>query len=207
MRLLSGAQSASSRRFGGRSAPGQPHSGCTGGRGRPAPEPTPSLTATPLVASAAARPTPAPYVGLAERRDHHWLLRPVADEHNDVVARFYPYGSRQDGSYPVHHGVEFVNPLGTPVRAVADGEVVVAGGDQLDVLGARDNTAWPSCFSTARWMASRSMRCTATSQSHAWGGAACGRRADHRAGRPDGAAEAPHLHFEVRVALTTISTR
>lgn len=167
-----------------------------------APEPTPSLTATPLVAGAVARPTPAPYVGLAERRDHHWLLRPVADEYNDVVARFYPYGSRQDGSYPVHHGVEFVNPLGTPVRAVADGEVVVAGGDQLDVLGARDNFyGLAVVLKLDRTLDGEPIYALYGHLSEPRVGVGQRVAAGQTIGLvgQTGAAEAPHLHFEVRV--------
>lgn len=104
---------------------------------RPTSTPPPT---TPTAVPPTPRPTPAPYVGLAERLDHYWMIRPVAaGAVSDSVARFYPYGSRQDGSYPVHHGVEFVNPMGTPVLAVADGEIVMAGGDQLRVVGARDD--------------------------------------------------------------------
>lgn len=105
------------------------------------PAPTKAATLTPTAASASLslRPTPAPYVGPAQREDHYWLARPIGPEDNDIVARYYPYGARQDGSYPVHFGVEFVNPLGTPALAVGDGEVVVAGSDQTTVYGARDN--------------------------------------------------------------------
>ncbi|MBN1935288.1 MAG: M23 family metallopeptidase [Anaerolineae bacterium] len=49
--------------------------------------------------------------------------------------RFYPYGSTGQGQYPVHHGVEFVSPVGTPVWAVANGTVVVAGTDRLTSWG------------------------------------------------------------------------
>jgi murein DD-endopeptidase MepM/ murein hydrolase activator NlpD len=48
--------------------------------------------------------------------------------------RFYPYGATGQGHYEVHHGVEFVNPYGTPLVAAADGTVVVAGTD--------DEAAW-----------------------------------------------------------------
>lgn len=46
-----------------------------------------------------------------------------------LVDRYYPYGSTATGYYPIHHGVEFVNPIGVPVLAVANGKVVVAGDD------------------------------------------------------------------------------
>ena len=90
---------------------------------------SPSSTTIP-----AATPTESPTpVGI----DHYWLQRPIGPDGNDQVDRFYPYGSRGDGSYPIHHGVEFVNPMGTPIRAVADGTIVVAGEDRTEVHGAR----------------------------------------------------------------------
>lgn len=55
------------------------------------------------------------------------------------MARFYAYASRADGTYPIHHGVEFVNDLGTPALAVAPGTVIVAGDDLTEVYGARTN--------------------------------------------------------------------
>ena len=93
--------------------------------------------AEPLVPTA----TPSPRATIkpvdAIRRDHYWLQRPIAPPGEDRVARFYPYGSRMDGSYPVHYGVEMVNPEGTPVLAPASGVVVVAGTDDQQVYGAR----------------------------------------------------------------------
>jgi len=68
--------------------------------------------------------------------DHYWLRRPISPEANDWVARFYPYASRADGTYPIHHGVEFVNPMDTPILAVAPGTIIVAGDDHRDVYGA-----------------------------------------------------------------------
>ena len=76
-----------------------------------------------------ATPTPAPV-------DHYWLERPIAASGNRRVDRYYPYASRGDGSLPIHHGVEFVNPMGTAVLAPADGTVVFAGTDTTQVFGA-----------------------------------------------------------------------
>ncbi|MFO7698203.1 MAG: M23 family metallopeptidase [Anaerolineae bacterium] len=98
----------------------------------------PSSTLDPGILST---PEPAPSATLkpmdALRRDHYWLERPIAPPGENRVARFYPYGSRMDGSYPVHFGVEMVNAAGTPVLAPASGVVVVAGSDDQQVYGAR----------------------------------------------------------------------
>jgi len=84
---------------------------------------TPTITATPT-------PTPPP--------DHYWLRRPLGPDAVDrSAARFYPYGSRGDGTYFLHHGVDMVNPMGTQVLAAADGTVVVVGDDLNEVYGAR----------------------------------------------------------------------
>lgn len=81
----------------------------------------PWSTATPVPARAAERP---------------WLGRPVpAQAANIGPDRFYPYGATGHGRYPPHHGVEFVNPAGTPALAVAEGTIVVAGSDDLEVWG------------------------------------------------------------------------
>lgn len=98
----------------------------------PTSQPSPTLTAT-------LAPSPTATPEQLEPQDHYWFLRPVDTDYHDRVSRVYPYGSRLDGSYPIHHGVEFVNPMGTPLRAVADGVVEVVGGDQTTVYGARDD--------------------------------------------------------------------
>ncbi|MHB1318748.1 MAG: M23 family metallopeptidase [Anaerolineae bacterium] len=86
------------------------------------PEPPPAATLKPVDAL---------------RRDHYWLERPIAPPGESRIARFYPYGSRMDGSYPVHYGVEMVNAGGTPVLAPASGVIVAAGSDEQQVYGAR----------------------------------------------------------------------
>lgn len=103
----------------------------------PVPSDAGVILAEPLLPTA----TPSPRATIKPvdtiRRDHYWLQRPIAPPGEDRVARFYPYGSRMDGSYPVHYGVEMVNPEGTPVLAPASGVVVVAGADDQQVYGAR----------------------------------------------------------------------
>ena len=67
--------------------------------------------------------------------EHAHLIRPIGDTADARPDRFYPYGSTGQGRYPPHHGVEFVYPVGTPVLAVADAVVVVAGSDNYTLVG------------------------------------------------------------------------
>ena len=64
-----------------------------------------------------------------------YLIRPISGEYRTTIDPFYPYASTKGGILDAHHGVEFPNAFGTPVRAAADGEVIFAGKDDLDVLG------------------------------------------------------------------------
>lgn len=61
---------------------------------------------------------------------HFILQRPILPPANNLVDQTYLYGSTANGTRDPHHGVEFVNPSGTPVYAAADGRVVYAGPDQ-----------------------------------------------------------------------------
>lgn len=111
--------------------PGQEPSGSVVERDDPVATPTPEwLSPTP-------RPTVTRRPPDEARRDHYWLERPIAPPGNASPMRFYPYASRMDGSYPIHHGIDIVNPAGTPVLAPASGVVVVAGDDDTQVYGAR----------------------------------------------------------------------
>lgn len=120
--------------------------------GTPTPSPTATFTATATrtpTASATATlsptttPTPTPTATATAipkqppvtLSGHFWLSRPISPEFNDWVAHFYPYGSTADGQYPIHHGVEFVNDTGTPIQAVAPGQVIVAGPDSDQAYG------------------------------------------------------------------------
>jgi len=57
------------------------------------------------------------------------LQRPIAAPDQDTIDPSYRFGSSQGQQRDPHHGVEFLNPLGTPVLAAQDGRVVVAGDD------------------------------------------------------------------------------
>lgn len=94
--------------------------------------PTPSSTATPS-SSPVSAPSPTPQSPVSS--DHLWLDWPIDQEGNQQIDRFYPYGSTGNGQFPLHHGVEFENPFGTPVRAAASGVVVYAGTDDEVLLG------------------------------------------------------------------------
>jgi murein DD-endopeptidase MepM/ murein hydrolase activator NlpD len=85
------------------------------------PTPTPTLTFTP----------PPPDDGLPP--DHYWLERPIPEGWTNYLDRTYPYGGTQGGRYPPHSGVEFWNPVDTPIVAVADGTIIHAGTD-LDIV-------------------------------------------------------------------------
>jgi murein DD-endopeptidase MepM/ murein hydrolase activator NlpD len=67
------------------------------------------------------------------------LERPFTDTLRQSPEFTYPYGSRGDGRYVLHTGVDIGNPMGTPVQAVADGMVVFAGSDSEQVFGPRPN--------------------------------------------------------------------
>jgi len=95
----------------------------------PTPIPSPTATSTPVPTVS---PTPPPY---------HWLSRPIGPEGNQRASLFYPYGSTGQGHYLVHHGIDLENPVGTPVLAVADGKVVVAGSDAETAYG-----PWPEFY-------------------------------------------------------------
>jgi murein DD-endopeptidase MepM/ murein hydrolase activator NlpD len=94
------------------------------------PSPSPEATITPEP-SATPRPTP-------QATNHYWFARPIGPDAVDEVETFYPYGSTGEGAYPIHHGVEFVNEIGTPVRAVAPGTVALALNDESLVVGPPD---------------------------------------------------------------------
>ena len=79
--------------------------------------------------------TPPPEDPAVFINDHYRLSRPIADGGVNWVDRTYPYGNTAGGRLQVHHGVEFVNPRGTPVLAAGDGAVVHAGTDDASQYG------------------------------------------------------------------------
>jgi len=63
------------------------------------------------------------------------LNRPIGALEQNTIDLTYPYASTLNGTLDPHHGVEFQNPNGTPVYAAQSGEVIFAGSDSLTVLG------------------------------------------------------------------------
>lgn len=64
-----------------------------------------------------------------------FLSRPISQDYRNTIDPTYPYASTKNGTLDNHIGVEFVNSTGTPVIAVAHGEVVFAGKDDQVLLG------------------------------------------------------------------------
>ncbi len=71
--------------------------------------------------------------------DGHFVLhRPIRPPANDAVDITYRYGTTAKKKREPHHGVEFLNPFGTPVYAAGDGEVAFAGSDETSLF-----SPWP----------------------------------------------------------------
>lgn len=75
------------------------------------------------------------------------LGRPFAGDGLGLkAAPSYPYGTTGGGAYILHHGLDFGNPQGSPVRAVAAGEVVFAGIDSDGEVYGASNERFPEGF-------------------------------------------------------------
>lgn len=98
------------------------------------PTPQPSATAADLAHTATPSPTPCPAEACIVT-GAFFFSRPIAPPGGDTIDPSYRFGSTQGGLRDPHHGVEFLNPSGTPVLAAADGEVVVAGDDRVQFYG------------------------------------------------------------------------
>lgn len=72
-----------------------------------------------------------------------FLRRPIEPPDNNLADLSYPFGSTQSGLRDPHHGVEFLNGFGTPVRAAGDGNVIVAG---TDIDPTSPHGVWPITF-------------------------------------------------------------
>jgi len=99
--------------------------------------PAPTLTEVPPPTSPPATTAPPLETGCAEDvcviSSGFPLAPPIAPPGRDFIDVSYRFGSNNRGKRETHHGVEFLNSLGTPVLAAADGVVVLAG-DDLDTI-------------------------------------------------------------------------
>ncbi|MEZ4516302.1 MAG: M23 family metallopeptidase [Chloroflexota bacterium] len=97
---------------------------------------TPTTTSTPTIPPPTFTP-PAPPP--REPGEHLILGRPVSADYPQWTDKAYPYASTGSGTLQPHHGVEFIVPTGTPILAVADGIVRVAGPDDAIAYGPQTN--------------------------------------------------------------------
>lgn len=92
-------------------------------------EPLPTATLRPTPVPTACAPDLCIFTGVFP------FSRPIAPPGTDSIETAYRFGSTANGTRDPHHGVEFLNRLGTPVLAAADGTVVVAGDDRKVFYG------------------------------------------------------------------------
>jgi hypothetical protein len=100
------------------------------------PTPVPSSTAAALAAEAPCDPV---IVDFCITEGHFTLQRPIEPPANDRVETTYRYASTANGARDPHHGVEFINPSGTPVYAAGRGTVIFAGPDREAVYSPWEN--------------------------------------------------------------------
>jgi len=79
-------------------------------------------------------PDPLPELGL-----HFWLGKPLAGGGRLIITDWLPYGYDAGGRYLLHNGVDSAEAMGTPVVAVSDGVIIVAGSDSNALFGWRCN--------------------------------------------------------------------
>ena len=109
-----------------------------------APRPQPTFTLAPANGTPVFMPPGAekPSTITVTSNLHLILGRPVGPDADGVVPEWqYLYGTTEKGALEVHHGIDFLNPLGTPLLAAVDGTVVVAQSDDKPVCGA-NHDAW-----------------------------------------------------------------
>ena len=169
----------------------------------PTPTVSPTQIGTPLARETSAPTWTPPAQPPARLNDHYLLARPVADDATNWVDRTYPYGSTGGRRLPLHHGVEFVNARHTPVLAAAPGTVHFAGDDSSTQFGPALNTygrlvVLRHDLTTPQGQALFTLYAhletvTVEAGQRVTDGAQLGLVGD------SGAAQGPHLHFEVRV--------
>ena len=70
---------------------------------------------------------------------HLWLQKPLPGGGRYLHNTSYPYGHDGNGTYLLHNGIDSGAPLGTPVLAAGEGEVLFARSDEFELHGWRCN--------------------------------------------------------------------
>lgn len=101
--------------------------------------PTTSPLATRLAQTPRPVPTnppslPVPYA--LDPRDHYWFARPIDPDRTNRALNYYEYGTDgpQEAPYPIHHGIDMPNEVGTTVRAAGPGLVIFATGETTPIF-------------------------------------------------------------------------
>jgi hypothetical protein len=94
---------------------------------RQTPLPSSVVEATPTALLTATSEAPICAEGWCANAGWFHLARPINPPYTDSIDPTYRFGAIREGEKDRHTGVEFKNSAGTPVLAVADGEVIIAG--------------------------------------------------------------------------------
>lgn len=179
--------------------------------------PAPRLTATPSPTPTSIQPipreptfnaaaptwTPPAPDPASQVQDHYYLRRPTSTTAVNWIDRTYPYGGTSGGRLQVHHGVEFVNPRGTPLYATAPGTVIHAGDDLSTQFGPITNYYGNLVVIQHDFTAPDGQPVFTLYGHMDRVGVTSGQRVDQGSEigttGATGVALGPHLHFEVRV--------
>lgn len=142
---------------------------------------------------------------------HLWLQKPLPGGGRYLHNLSYPYGHDGNGTYLLHNGIDSGAPLGTPVLAAGDGEVLFARSDEFELHGWRCN--WYGNFIVLelerQWQGQPIYALYAhLDELHVAEGETVTAGQEIGTVGMSGVAVQPHLHFEVRVGENSFgSTR
>jgi len=153
--------------------------------------------------SGASWPRPDPELG-----SHFWLTKPFSGGGRLLITEWFPYGYDAGGRYLLHNGIDMAEPQGTPILAVSDGTVIVAGDDYTALYGWRCD--WYGHLVVIELEDQWQSEPVYVLYGHVQN---IGVEVGQKVSRGDivaevgvgGAATLPHLHFEVRVGENTFA--